>query len=361
MVATKTNIANAAMALLGQTRFADVDTDSSERAKWVRELWAGSLDEALRAHPWNFAAARKTLGENLLLQSQVFGTTWIATSVTVTANQDYGPDGTLTADLLNDASGAVAGTVAQAITVPDNSNIYTFTVYLKRGTAAVTRLRLAYSGGTGTALNVDITWAATPTVSAGSLEDAGGGWWRFTLSLANNALGNTTLTATIYPASATAASTGTVYAWGAQINRTDSAVGYVSTTVAASRMIFPTHGYAYGLPLPADFLRMWDVNDGDIDYKIEGDYLLTDSASADVRYTKAVTDTTAFDPLFCRALSIQIAKDLCLPITGNLNLMGMLEVAWRRALGVARTTDSQEDGQDRRVIAPWILARLGGG
>lgn len=360
-MATKTNIANAAMALLGQTRFTDVDTDTNEQAKWVRELWSGSLDEALRAHPWNFAAARKALGENLLLQSEVFGTTWTATSVTVTANQAYAPNGALTADLLDDASGAVAGTVAQAITVPDNSDWHTFTIYIKQGTAAVTRLVLAYSGGTGASLTVDVTWAGTPTISAGSLTDAGGGWWRIALSLANNALGNTTLTATIYPAGGTAASTGTVYGWGAQISQTESAIGYVSTTTAASRVIYPSHGFTYGLPMPADFLRLWDVNDGDLDYKIEGDYLLTDSASADIRYTKAVTDTTTFDALFSRALSIQLAKDLCLPITGNENLKESLDIAWRRALGMARTIDSQEDGRDQPVTPPWIRARQSGG
>ena len=58
---TKTVIANQAMALLGQGRFSDVDTGTSEQAKWVRELWATSRDEALRAHPWNFATTRKRL------------------------------------------------------------------------------------------------------------------------------------------------------------------------------------------------------------------------------------------------------------------------------------------------------------
>lgn len=348
------------MALLGQSRFTDVDSDTSEPAKWVQELWTGSLNEALRAHPWNFAAGRRGIGENLLLQSEVFGTTWTATSVTVTANQDYAPNGQLTADLLNDASGAVAGTVAQAITVPDNSDTYTWTVYLKQGTGAVTRLLLAYSVGTGTSLTVDITWAGTPTVTAGSLEDVGGGWWRFTLSQANNGTGNTTLTATIYPAGSTAADTGTVYAWGAQLSRTETSIPYVATTTAASRVLYPSHGYAYALPLPSDFIRLWDVNDGETDYKIETGYLLFDDAGADIRYTKAVTDTTTFDALFNRVLSIQLAKDLCTAITGNDTLMESLDIKWRRALGMARTTDSQEDGADRPVTAPWILARHSG-
>ncbi|KKK73734.1 hypothetical protein LCGC14_2890850, partial [marine sediment metagenome] len=49
------------MALLGQGRFSDVDTDTNEQAKWVLDIFPGSRDEALRAHPWNWATRRTTL------------------------------------------------------------------------------------------------------------------------------------------------------------------------------------------------------------------------------------------------------------------------------------------------------------
>ena len=58
---TKTKIGNVTMALLGQGRFTDVDTDTTEAAKWVRDMWDNSRDEALRAHPWNWATRRTTL------------------------------------------------------------------------------------------------------------------------------------------------------------------------------------------------------------------------------------------------------------------------------------------------------------
>ena len=357
---TKTKIANAAMALLGQGRFTDVDTDNNEQAKWVRDLWDNSLDEALRAHPWNWATHRVFLGENLLLQSESYdNASWTKSNVTVTADQIRAFDGTLTMDLLNDADGANEGTVLQAVTIPNNSDSHTLSIYLKEGTAAVTRLLLAYSGGSGASQAVDVTWGATPTVSAGTIEDIGGGIWRVNVTLANNATGNTTLTVTISPAGATGADTGTVYAGGSQLSQNTARIGYVATTTAAIQAIFPI-GFKYGWPLPVDWLREIDVNDGDLNYKIEGDHLLTDDASPSIRYVRQETTVANFDALFARALSVQLAKDLCQVITGSLALMDSLEKKWNRALGQARLADSQEDGEDKRLVPAWIAARFTG-
>ena len=123
----------------------------------------------------------------------------------------------------------------------------------------------------------------------------------------------------------------------------------------------PSHGYAYRYELPSDFLRLYDVNDGDKDYKIEEGSLLTGSSpSVDIRYTRQVTDPLKFDALFSRALAIQIAKDMSPATTGNAALLETLDVLWRRALGNARTTDSQEDGQDPAIVDAWVAARWTG-
>ncbi|KKN57907.1 hypothetical protein LCGC14_0557380 [marine sediment metagenome] len=509
---TKTKIANVAMALLGQGRFTDVDTDTNEHAKWVRDLWDNSLDEALRAHPWNWATHRVSLGENLLLQSEAFdNTSWLKTNVTVTADQIRAPNGTLTADLLDDSGVMVEGTVVQFVAVPNNFESYTLSIYLREGTAAMTRLLLAFlspwdvstatydsksfnvateeldpgviffkSDGTkmyvlgntndmvfqyslstawevstatydsksfsvateepdpqgiffkpdgtklyvigvandtvyqytlstpwdvstatydsksfnvateennpeglffkpdgmklyvvgfinktvhqyslSTAWEVDVTWSSPPTVSAGTIEDIGDGLWRVSMTQANNGTGNKTLTVTISPAGAVPSATGTVYAWGVQLSRNTARIGYVKTTTAAIQAIYPL-GFKYGWPLPTDWLREIDVNDGDLNYKIEGDYLFTDDPNPTVRYVRQITTVANFDALFAHALSVQLAMDLCQVITGSLKLMDMLEKKWNRALGQARTTDSQEDGEDKRLVPAWIAARRTG-
>ena len=164
---------------------------------------------------------------------------------------------------------------------------------------------------------------------------------------------------TISPAGATGSATGTVYAWGAQLSQNTARIGYVTTTTAAIQAIYPL-GFKYGWPLPADWLREIDVNDGDLNYKIEGDYILTDDPNPTVRYVRQITTVANFDALFAHALSVQLAMDLCQVITGSLKLMDMLEKKWNRALGQARTTDSQEDGEDKRLVPAWIAARRTG-
>lgn len=357
-MATKTEICNEAMALLGQGRLTDVDTDTSERAKWGREVFDNSRDRALREHTWNCSIARKVLGSNLLLQSEAFSNaSWTKTNASATADQLRSPDGNTTADLLDDADGVNAGTVAQAVTVADNSDPYTFSVYVKEGTAAVTRLTIALTGGTGVTLNIDITWSTTPSVSAGSITDIGEGWWRVSGTATNNASGNTTLTCTIYPAGATGSATGTVYAWGAQLIRGSAVTGYVSTTTAAVQPLFPPFGYKYAHALPSDFIRVDEVGEGDRRYRIESGYLHTDDAAVELRYVKQLTDPADFDILFARGLAVQLAKDLCVALTGSRELMDDLEAAWREATALGRTADSQEDGQDAELIDPWIAAR----
>lgn len=354
-----TNIANIALRLLGQARVTDITTDTTSNGQQVNDALALARQEILRSHPWNFAAKRIYLGENYLLQSEAFGTTWSASNASVSSNSLRAPDGNTTADTLVDAS-ASAGTISQAVTVPNNSDTFTFAVYLKQSTAAITTLTLAYSGGSAASLTQNITWGATPTVDAGSLEDIGDGWWRFSLSLANNGTGNTTLTATIYPASSTAASQGNVYAWGAQITRTSSAAGYVVTTTASKRAVVPTFGYAYSFELPSDFIRVVDVNGGEVQYKIEAGYLLTDSSYVALRYVKDQDTYTLWDAYAAKLLAAQIAEDCCVAITGSDSRMEQINKYRKQAKGGAQTVDGQEDGEDPPVMDTWELARRAG-
>lgn len=353
---SKTNIANIALRLLGQARITDIDTDTTNAGLQIADALPLARQEVLRSHPWNFAAKRIYLGENWLLQSETFGTTWTTSNVTVSSNSLRAPDGNTTADTLTDAS-ASAGTILQAVTVPNNSDTFTFSVYLFPGTAAITTLVLAYSVGTGVSLTQNITWGATPTVDAGSLESIGDGWWRFSLSLTNNATGNTTLTATIYPASSTAASQGTVYAWGAQITRTGAAVGYVATTTVAKRVVIPAFGHGYAHALPSDFIRVVDVNEGEVQYKVEAGYLLADSSFVALRYVFDQDTYTLWDALAAKLLAAQIAEDCCVALTGSDSRMAQI-IAFRRMVkGAARTVDGQEDGEDPPVMDTWELAR----
>lgn len=149
--------------------------------------------------------------ERCLAQSAFDLATWIKTNATVTANSTAAPDGSVTADTLNDADAVNSGIVAQTLTIPADTMTRLCSVYFKAGTAAVCSLRVAMTGGV--AANIGI--AFNPTTGAFSRADsianaptqvgvfnAGSGYWRVTFPYTNN--GNTSVIVEIRPAYAAA-------------------------------------------------------------------------------------------------------------------------------------------------------------
>lgn len=73
-------------------------------------------------------------GGNLLLQSDVFGTTWVPTNSTITSNTIASPDGTGTGDAIVEASTATEQRyVEQTLTVSSSTADYSFSVDIKAG------------------------------------------------------------------------------------------------------------------------------------------------------------------------------------------------------------------------------------
>lgn len=124
----------------------------------------------------------------------------------------------------------------------------------------------------------------------------------------------------------------------------------------------PAYGPGFSYDLPSEYLRMYDVSDGqEMDYKIEqGSLHVNSSPSVEIKYAERITDPLKFDPLYARALGVQLAKDSCIAITKSDSRMEMLGREWQKALSSARTMDSQEDGDDRETTDEWIRARRQG-
>jgi hypothetical protein len=94
------------------------------------------------------------------------------------------------------------------------------------------------------------------------------------------------------------------------------------------------------------------------DWQIEGDKLLTnDSAPLDITYTRKVTDTGIFHPLFVEALACRIAMELNEKInqsnTKLNNMSGLYELSIRKAKKVnAIDRPAQQSPEDS-----WVTAR----
>jgi hypothetical protein len=153
---------------------------------------------------------------------------WTQTGTTTTANQIVSPDGYQNADLVA-ATNAVGNRVEQ--TGFSLSGSHTFSIFLKKGTSTRS---LWYDGGKG----VQIDWAVdgTPTVTAfsggpapasfGSV-DYGNGWHRVWFQDTYSG----TYVMRLFPDRI--GTTGTVYAWGANLTPTSYLQSYIPTLGSA--------------------------------------------------------------------------------------------------------------------------------
>lgn len=158
---------------------------------------------------------------NRVLQSQTLGNAaWVATNVTVTADNENAPDGTATADTL-DAT-VNGGSLVQAVTFTGTTGVRALSVYLKAGTASVTDLEVYDLTAATSRRVVRVTWTGgVPTVAAVSgagvihtVVALANGWYRIRFNADGVVAGTLRNEVRIFPGGT--ASTGSVIVWGVQ-------------------------------------------------------------------------------------------------------------------------------------------------
>ncbi len=166
---------------------------------------------------------------NLLTYSEDFAdASWSKGDVTLQSNVIIAPDGTLTGDLLNDASVSF-GSLNKSVSLTNSA--YTFSVYIK-STIVATNVRLDLYTAVGEQLFVIFNSATGAYVSGSavlySTTPVGNNWYRVSLS----ATGSGTTFARIYPSGDSAGATGGIYIWGAQLEAGAFPTSYIPTVAS---------------------------------------------------------------------------------------------------------------------------------
>jgi hypothetical protein len=121
--------------------------------------------------------------------------------------------------------------------------------------------------------------------------------------------------------------------------------------------------WAYEHPLPADFLRMVDVEGLDGQYEIfrvpgVGRVLACNSSPINITFIGDVTVEAEFDASFVDAFALKLAARTAVDITGSNTLSGDCDAQYERQLRRARGVDAQENGQDEiQDGGGWNAAR----
>jgi len=142
--------------------------------------------------------------------------------------------------------------------------------------------------------------------------------------------------------------------------------GFASARASlAQDTVSPDFEWSNQFHLPGDFLRLRAVYDDNLpdkitrySYAIEGQLLLTNESSVDLRYVRKVTDPTEFDSLFIEVLVLSLAIKLVMPLTQSRLLRRELKEELNPLLAQVRTIDFQETNTigsgDRQT---WIDSR----
>ena len=143
----------------------------------------------------------------------------------------------------------------------------------------------------------------------------------------------------------------------------------------------PAFGYQYQFSLPVDCVRIVYPNDAELDWKVEGRKILTNSlvspfgsspyngvvvtsgvatlgAQLNLEYIQDVQDPTVFDPCFCEALAARMARAMCERLTQSNQKQQTLAEAYKEAISEARLTDAFESLPQDPPDDDFWLARV---
>ena len=121
----------------------------------------------------------------------------------------------------------------------------------------------------------------------------------------------------------------------------------------------PEHGFANQFQLPADFLRMLEVVDGQ-EFKIEGRRALANTTVLRIKYV-AETPEDTWDAGMVSAMTMHMAALMALPITESATKAEAIAQTAERAVRRAKAIDGMEDTPDSIEDDPLYRSRFPGG
>jgi hypothetical protein len=127
----------------------------------------------------------------------------------------------------------------------------------------------------------------------------------------------------------------------------------------------PLFTYAAAYPVPADFIRMYELPEsGRVRWELMnlqniGRCVVTnDGGPLDAAYIFDLEDTTQMSPLLVKTIAAEIAVNLALPLTRDATLKAQCESDRQGYLAAARTASAQQGSprqldSDRLLRARW--------
>ena len=107
-------------------------------------------------------------------------------------------------------------------------------------------------------------------------------------------------------------------------------------------------------------LSLYESDQYDYPFKIEGGFLLTNATSAKIKYIKRPAsrdDTSDFDAQLVQAIAMSLASEIAMDLTGQAQIRDLMLGKYQAVLSEARSIDSQEGTPQVIEANEWIDSR----
>lgn len=145
------------------------------------------------------------------------------------------------------------------------------------------------------------------------------------------------------------------HAWGFAIKRVE----------LAQSTFTPAYGAAYAYTIPDDLLGFItesnELQGLDAPYRIEGDYIVTNSATCKIEYVARITDLNKWNGQVKEALIARLMAELAGNITGKLTAMEGYYKLYNDRLDLAGAHNGAESTPREFIVSTWLDARNGTG
>lgn len=119
----------------------------------------------------------------------------------------------------------------------------------------------------------------------------------------------------------------------------------------------PNSLYEYKFQLPADCLRVLEVEGRTSTWSTEEGFLITDHSDPIIRYVAKITDVSKFSPAFSEVLAAKIAAECCYSLVQSVTLRSQLITEYEKSLRLARSYNAQEASTERVYADNWLYSR----
>lgn len=123
----------------------------------------------------------------------------------------------------------------------------------------------------------------------------------------------------------------------------------------------PTFEYTYEFQLPSDCLRVLELPEveGDLEYEVEGNKLLTNVSTLKIKYIKNITNTGLFSPSFVKAMYLKLASELATAFRRNETLANKLMQEYENAVDIGLAKDAKQNMKERIIADDLLEERRG--